>query len=301
MPRGRRRDLLSRLKDQYHAIRFKDGGFVWMYDAIRQKIAQRIEAEWNQREFDTTLDFQRAISHQGIADWYAKLFRASNDPLAAAESIYHRLRACIHAANLANSISPSHQVETAVRTRDMDPKHLACTSALEAMLMLKLARSAFLSRGHLDDAEELIAASKEAHNVIEPFDRRHTGRRLVRECIVLVGDLYRRSANFEKAIAFYKSTTRTAYLWMTPRTDTSKRCALWVFEVIRRHLSICGVSSGTCLAASKFTSAIGTSHARTGAESAKGGRKMGHGAYGESRNNSTRHPGDDEVHGTTAS
>jgi hypothetical protein len=200
-------DLLSELMEM-QAIRYKNGGFVWMYDAVRRSIRAEIEAYQPPK---VELPYQRAIIHQGLADWYAKLFRASNDPLAATESIYHRFSACTVSAEFPSAIcSPNTG-----NSRDMDPIHLARTSAIEAIHILNTSRGAFLARGHLDNAEALPKAAKHVQKLLnklqmrDPLNKTDLGRTLVMQCVRLVGDLYRRSANFDTALKYYTSEAKS--------------------------------------------------------------------------------------------
>ncbi|MHC4206090.1 MAG: SIR2 family protein, partial [Planctomycetota bacterium] len=85
---GLRNKWLTKLKD-IGAVRYNAGGFVWMHKGVRDEIRKRLDSE---------VKPYRAECHQGIADWYVKLFRSSNDPLAALESLKHRLH-CIEYAD----------------------------------------------------------------------------------------------------------------------------------------------------------------------------------------------------------
>src|SRR2546423_9324372 len=69
--------------------------------------------------------------HQRIADWYVKLFQASNDANAALESIYHRIRGAIAAGNdtAASSCRDAGRAAALTTVRD----ELCHTALLEAV------------------------------------------------------------------------------------------------------------------------------------------------------------------------
>ena len=66
------------------AVRDDEGQTAFMYPALRSEIRRRILAtDYSRAEW--------AESHQGIADWYVKLYRTSGDVRAALEAILHRV------------------------------------------------------------------------------------------------------------------------------------------------------------------------------------------------------------------
>jgi hypothetical protein len=74
------------------------GGAVFIYEDVKKNIQEYLEKKIVEIVNDNKVlcDYQdisvlRAECHQGIADWYVKLFRTSGDPLTVFESIKHRL------------------------------------------------------------------------------------------------------------------------------------------------------------------------------------------------------------------
>lgn len=106
------------------AIRKSPGGMIWMHADIRNDLYSLLRRDVRR------LHGEEATCHQGIADWYVKLFRSSNDPRAALESIYHRLRC----AECAREASGDKHVR----------KELELTSITEAIETLELARDRIL-------------------------------------------------------------------------------------------------------------------------------------------------------------
>jgi hypothetical protein len=198
-------DALLELLEQRGAIRFKHGGFVWMYDDVRERLRAMVT------EKVPEIRAIRAQCHQGIADWYAKLFRSSNDPLAASESLYHRLCAYRFAMNpdeKATGPNLNHEwysrpIDSEFLTPgDMSPRALARTSLQEAIHTVDMAGATFLSRGFMDDAEQLPVALAKLFDQFPPDDpgANRLARQLSQKCLCLVGDLHRRSGNYEGAI-----------------------------------------------------------------------------------------------------
>lgn len=122
------------------ATRVKPGGFVWMHRDVKQNLRDTLE------KAVPRLRKLRAECHQGIADWYAKLFRSSNDPLAALESVYHRL-CCIDYAKQFGTEGLCGSVE-----------HVQQTSFTEAVATLRLARRRILACGHFTASTNLMQA-----------------------------------------------------------------------------------------------------------------------------------------------
>lgn len=178
--------------EEYGVVRFKAGGFVWIYNDVRERLQLEIQTKPDWREITDG----RAICHQGIADWYAKLFRSSNDPQAAVESLYHRFCAIRFA-----------KTKTSPGKADLEPQELTRTSLQEALHILGIARNAILSRGHLDNAKELPKAVCALRNGINgpgcesrPLMARFS-KQLLWQCRDLLECLYRRSTNYKAAIA----------------------------------------------------------------------------------------------------
>jgi hypothetical protein len=81
-------------------IRDNAGNNVFMYLEYRKSIGELIErSAWGMSEEGR---MARAEAHQGIADWYIKLYRSSGEVNAVFESIYHRLKCVTHSQALPN-------------------------------------------------------------------------------------------------------------------------------------------------------------------------------------------------------
>jgi hypothetical protein len=126
-------------------IRTKPGGFAWMHGDVREALHKELCRQ-------PEMNGYRSACHQGIADWYMKLFRSSDDPLAALESLYHRWQ-CIQSAEYARP--------------QREASHLKNTAYVEAAVTLRLARNRILSCGHLKSHANVVTqlselAAKEA-------------------------------------------------------------------------------------------------------------------------------------------
>lgn len=179
-------NLWLKALEQRSVVRRKDGGFVWMYQDVRRDLRKALEQEW-----PGVIAYERPFCHQGIADWYAKLFRSSEDPLAALESLYHRLCAYKWAAAR----------RWKAQGGDLPRPSFLLSTLQEANDIVYQARDAILARGHLDCAEELPKA-------IGDLLRRHRatgavralGRQLCQRSWQLLADLYRRKADYDQAL-----------------------------------------------------------------------------------------------------
>jgi len=130
------------------AIRYDPGGFVWMHTDIREQLRSRLEEKWR-------LDGVRAECHQGIADWYVKLFRSSNDPMAAFESLYHRLCCAKWATEEDHGCG--------------DKPHLQRVALVEASVTLRLAQQRILACGYLDGPPSPLEDFQKAVENLETF------------------------------------------------------------------------------------------------------------------------------------
>ena len=111
-------------------IRNKPGGFAWMHWNVRTTLRVRLECE------SPELKGLRSECHQGIADWYMKLYRSSRDPLAALESLYHRM-CCIEFARNSTASEVCGNIE-----------HIRETAFFEAIATLNMARQRIISCGY---------------------------------------------------------------------------------------------------------------------------------------------------------
>ena len=132
---------MSRL-EKARAIRMKPGGRVWMHQGVKKSLRHWLESEDGPKLSHETAPLDIAWEcHQGIADWYVKLFRSSNDPLAALESICHRLRTIDRSEKIGNAELRQHVRETAL---------------IEAISTLRLARDRILECGYFSACQDLI-------------------------------------------------------------------------------------------------------------------------------------------------
>ncbi len=60
-----------------------------MHDDVRKRLREELESAYRRSDIDH--DDLRAECHQGIGDWYMKLFRSSGDTRTFEEAVYHRL------------------------------------------------------------------------------------------------------------------------------------------------------------------------------------------------------------------
>jgi len=120
--------------------RSQPGGCFWMHNDVRRNLRTSLE------EKNPFLKNEQATCHQGLADWYLKLFRASNDPSAALESIYHRI-SCSTALGSAEESNSG--------------KNLKLTSMVAAVETLTMARPEIIARGHVRASVHLLTSLKE--------------------------------------------------------------------------------------------------------------------------------------------
>lgn len=156
--------------DRRGAVRRRPGGFVWIHEEVRIGLQEKLS--------DTCMNM-KAECHEGIADWYAKLFRSSNDPCAALESLRHRMY-CVTAKNCGE-----------------DSRHHA--AFIEAVNMLKLARNRILSSGYsraFAAAVERIYETCKSYNPIKP----ELSYKLQQACLEIQRDLFRELADFPKEL-----------------------------------------------------------------------------------------------------
>lgn len=168
------------------AIRHKSGGFVCMHTDVRIALRDSLEKEsrWD-------LLARSAECHCGIADWYVKLFRSCNDPVAMLESLNHRYE-CLLAASLDSS--------PAGETRD-----LVLTSITEATAGMRLAWPRLLTSGCLHPTPHFIGQFREG---LEKWRDRKPWPKPVQEALQTLLDLCgkievdfgREAGNYSRAI-----------------------------------------------------------------------------------------------------
>ncbi|MGD0552310.1 MAG: SIR2 family protein [Sedimentisphaerales bacterium] len=112
-----------------NAIRDEEGHGVFM----PQLISERVRNEIEKSNLINDIDIYKAECHQGIADWYMKLYRTSSDIQAVIDSIYHRLQ-CFQSAM---DIKDPHNKE-----------RFLITSLIETELAIKLTYNTIYSSSH---------------------------------------------------------------------------------------------------------------------------------------------------------
>jgi len=188
-----RDDWLETLKEK-GAVRYNAGGFVWMHKGVRNALRERLMKE---------MKGYQAECHQGIADWYVKLYRSSNDPLAALESVKHRLLCVKYADDLDNDAGCGSN------------EYLKRTALIEAGVTLQLAKERLLSYGYHNAA---ISRISEVLQTIEGFHLEKQSsyitevRRFKNHCHELLRDFMREVAHFTEAIKHNNSIQKlTSY------------------------------------------------------------------------------------------
>jgi hypothetical protein len=119
-------DVFLDILRERNAIRYDEGHFVFMPRPIREAISTRLRSTSLKKDLSRI----EAECHQGIADWYMKLYRASGDMQAVIDSLHHRLQ-CF---------------QSAVKIKDVDDKfRFMFTSLVETELAIKFARNTVFS------------------------------------------------------------------------------------------------------------------------------------------------------------
>jgi hypothetical protein len=156
------------------AVRGRPGGFAWMHEEVRIGLQERLN--------DTCANM-RAECHEGIADWYAKLFRSSSDPCAALESLRHRMY-CVTSENSNEDI----------RQR---------VAFIESINTLRLARNRILSCGYSRPfavVVERIYQTCKSHNHMKS----ELSVQLQEACLEIQRDLFRELADFPEELKVIK-------------------------------------------------------------------------------------------------
>ncbi len=150
--------------------RYQPGGSFWMHETVRTYLRETLLRERQDLVKET------ATCHQGIADWYEKLFRSSDDPGAALESIYHRLKC-------AEEVGPG----------EVDLRE---TALREAVQTLKLARESILSCAHFGTCVDLMCS------LVKFCDEEKGSVAVValrRECCAVLRDFCKEIGDFDGA------------------------------------------------------------------------------------------------------
>lgn len=139
--------FLSSLR-KCEVIRDDSGNNVFMYRAYRDAIRSKVR-EANLVGDESATSLALAEGHQGIADWYVKLYRSSGDLHAAFESIYHRIQ-CLKqfkAGALGRLSRDREPAEAGGRSASakMRSKPLRAASQQRSMLFLASSRTCALS------------------------------------------------------------------------------------------------------------------------------------------------------------
>ncbi len=130
------RDILHWLAHEVNLGRYQAGGGFWIHRDVRTDVRRGLERAFARDTRELAVE-----CHQGLADWYVKLFRASNDPTAALESIFHRL-SCAQAARSLG--------------RPVFGEKMEVTSLLEAVQTIELARERILAGGFYGHFKEVV-------------------------------------------------------------------------------------------------------------------------------------------------
>ena len=136
-------DVAIRYLVRQKVLRRKPGGFLWMHWQVREEFRNLFEGDAQLRH---TTEDDRIDIHTGLADWSMTLFRATHDPQAAFQAIFHRCRAAQLAWNRAETSDKNRLVDL-VRMR---------SSLCEALNHLETARASILAWGNKLDAERCL-------------------------------------------------------------------------------------------------------------------------------------------------
>lgn len=175
------------------ATRMKPGGLVWMHEDVKQHLRDWLEGADGPAFSDGTHPVHIAWEcHRGIADWYVKLFRSSNDPMAVLESVYQRVQC----------IDRSDQIED---EGVGFAQYVRETALIEAIVTLRLARDRILTCGYFRACENLIEAIEDkaalwSGNNTTGDGFRDRARQLLRECIELRREFSASLADFDQAM-----------------------------------------------------------------------------------------------------
>jgi hypothetical protein len=192
------------------AIRRKPGGLSWMHEDLREDLREKCLGHL---ATDEVGQFEHSWEcHQGIADWYMKLFRSLNDPIAALESVYHRLQ-CVNAA----------KAYLEKQSRDADrAAHAFETALIEALVTLRLSRDRVLTGGYITvyrNIADVVAGI--AGDLASPDSQlpalRMRAAKLQRACYELLRDLARDVGHFDDAL----ENSRRIADWVLPMTAQS--------------------------------------------------------------------------------
>ena len=98
------------------AIRDDDGQLVYIHPGVREKLLEHLKIPFSLSD--------RADAHQGIADWYVKLYRASGDLEAAFESIHHRMECIRSSMDVIDDLGSLDELQK-------DARYLVCEAIAE--------------------------------------------------------------------------------------------------------------------------------------------------------------------------
>ena len=176
-------------------FKVQSGGFIWMHDDVRFGLRESIEAGgFCEFEGVSPGDWNEVASecHQGIADWYVKLFRSSGDSHAIEEAVYHWLCCC----------------EKSKRLHDR-----WLTALRELRVSLDLAGPQLLAKGWHDGSFEMLDAVALTCEVnrLEPAEIGVAKIQLKLRCLLLCLGLGRESSDFS-AYQKYLNRLESFYL-----------------------------------------------------------------------------------------
>ena len=175
--RATRGDKLLLELEKTGAISDKLGGGICIHRYVREPLREELVKKWPE------LKKIRAECHQGIADWYVKLFRSSNDPLAVFESLYHRLQ-CMEFAHESNK-------------NLVEQVHFIDTCFAEMIATLRLANPQMLSCGYSGTPNNIIGQVETAVKEKPSSDHK---RKLVKTCREFKFEFLTVTTNYTKAL-----------------------------------------------------------------------------------------------------
>ncbi len=146
--RAETRDAWLRDLENMNLIRIKPDGYAWMHWDVREGLKKYLL-----KKHGTVLTPLRAECHQGIADWYLKAFRATNDLNAFYESLYHRWQ-CIQAAGEAGF--PSRASIKGNKGKTKWQTHLVRGALLEMITSIERIKPILIEKAGRDLAESIL-------------------------------------------------------------------------------------------------------------------------------------------------
>jgi hypothetical protein len=202
------------------ALRHKPGGSMWMHIDLKKSIQEELERTDSEKS-ERRAQYLRKVApecHQGIADWYMKLFRSSDDPFAVFESVHHRLESMNNASSLLKQ--RIWQAPEADR--------FIVTSMIEAVSGLQLAKERVLACGYFAAYVGLIDVIRGVANEwLESLDatgaQKRVAERLQSVCTQLLRDYYAEVTDYDIALRMHRLLPRDVAPGPPPEVDAELR------------------------------------------------------------------------------